>query len=55
MIMTLFLSLALIAGGYIAAVFTWPKVKELINGAETEIHALEAKAKALRDKIKDVL
>lgn len=50
--MTLFYSLALIAGGYTAAVFTWPKVKEILNGAETEIMALEAKAKSLRDKVR---
>lgn len=36
------------AGGYVACVFTWPKVKVWINGAQTEARKLEDKAKALR-------
>lgn len=50
--MTLFLILAAIAGGYVASIFTWPKVSEWINGTQTEIVKLEAKAADLRDKLK---
>lgn len=39
-------------GGYVASIFTWPKVREWISGAEVELDALKQKAKALEAKIK---
>ena len=51
--MTLFL--VALAAGYVAAVFTWPKVKEVVNGAEAEAAALKAKAETLLAKAKAAL
>jgi hypothetical protein len=44
-------ALSLIAG-YVAAIYTWPRVKVLWNGLETEARALRAKAMDLEAKIK---
>jgi F0F1-type ATP synthase membrane subunit b/b' len=52
--MTFFLIAALLIGGYVASIYTWPKAKLIINGAETEIRALEDKAKALKAKVLDL-
>jgi hypothetical protein len=38
--------------GYVAAVYTWPRVKVLVNGLENEARALRAKAVDLEAKIK---
>ena len=35
-------------GGYFASIYSWPKVRLWVNGIETEIRALEDKAKALK-------
>jgi hypothetical protein len=42
----------LFAGGYVAAIYTWPRVKVLWNGLETEARALRAKAMDLEAKLK---
>lgn len=42
----------LFVGGYVAAIYTWPRVKVLWNGLETEARALRAKAMDLEAKIK---
>jgi hypothetical protein len=42
----------LFAGGYVAAIYTWPHIKVLWNGLETEARALRAKAVDLEAKIK---
>jgi hypothetical protein len=42
----------LFVGGYVAAIYTWPNVKVLWNGLETEARALRAKAMDLEAKIK---
>jgi hypothetical protein len=42
----------LLAVGYVAAIYTWPRVKVLWNGLETEARALRAKAVDLETKIK---
>jgi cell division septum initiation protein DivIVA len=39
------------AAGYLAAVCSWPKVREIINGARAEAAALRARAAALEAKI----
>jgi hypothetical protein len=38
--------------GYVGCIFSWPKVKLWINGAETEAQALRDKASALIASIK---
>jgi hypothetical protein len=35
----------LVIGGYVAAIYTWPRVKVLVNGLENEARALRAKAR----------
>lgn len=42
----------ILIGGYVAAIYTWPKVKVLWNGLENEARALRAKAMDLEAKIK---
>lgn len=39
--------IAFAAGGYIAAIYTWPKLKLWINGAQLEATKLRAKADAI--------
>lgn len=42
----------LLIAGYVAAVYTWPRLKVLFNGLENEARALRAKAVDLEAKIK---
>lgn len=49
--MTLFYSLALIAGGYTAAVFTWEPVKAFFMSVEARAKDLEAKLEALKARL----
>jgi hypothetical protein len=37
-----------LAAGYVASIYTWPRIKLWVNGARTEIASLEAKAAALK-------
>ncbi len=37
-----------LAAGYVASIYTWPRIKLWLNGAQTEIASLEAKAAALK-------
>jgi hypothetical protein len=37
-----------LAAGYLASIYTWPRIKLWVNGAQTEIASLEAKAAALK-------
>lgn len=41
-----------VVGAYVAAIYTWPRVKVLINGLENEARALRAKALDLESKIR---
>jgi uncharacterized membrane protein YagU involved in acid resistance len=45
--MILFFSLTF-AAGYIASIYSWPRIKLWVNGAKAEIAALEARAAALK-------
>lgn len=36
------------AAGYVASIYSWPKIKVWVNGAQAEIAGLEAKAAALK-------
>lgn len=38
--------------GYVAAIFTWPKIRAWIVGVDAEIASLREKARALEVKIK---
>ena len=49
--MTFFLGFALFAGGYATSIYTWPKVKEWVNGAEAEIERLKTKIDNLKGKL----
>jgi hypothetical protein len=44
---TMFDAVVLFAG-YVASIYTWPRIKLWVNGAQTEIASLEAKAAALK-------
>lgn len=41
----------LVAAGYVAAIYAWPRVKLLWNGVEDEARTLRAKALDLEAKI----
>lgn len=49
--MDFWIGLACFVGGYAASIFTWPRVKEWLNGAEAEIDALKAKIEDLKGKL----
>lgn len=44
--------IAFLIGGYVAAIYTWPRVKLLLNGAQTEANRLRAKADAIIEAAK---
>jgi hypothetical protein len=46
--MTMFLVLLAFAAGYVASIYSWPRVKLRMNGAKVEIAGLEARAVALK-------
>jgi hypothetical protein len=48
MIMWNVLDAVVFAAGYVASVYSWPRIKLWINGAESEVASLEAKATALK-------
>ena len=39
---------AVFVAGYAASIYSWPKIRLWVNGAETEVASLEAKAAALK-------
>ena len=43
-----FFDAAVFAAGYAASIYSWPKIRLWVNGAETEVASLEAKAAALK-------
>jgi hypothetical protein len=50
--MTGFLLLASFVGGYVGAIYSWPRLKIWVKGAQAEITSLRAKADALANTIK---
>jgi hypothetical protein len=46
--MTMFLVLLAFAAGYVASIYSWPRIKLWVNGAKAEIAGLEARATALK-------
>ena len=43
-----FFDVALFAAGYVGSIYSWPKIKIWVNGAQAEVANLEAKAAALK-------
>lgn len=48
--MTFFL--AGVAAGFVLSVFAWPQLRQILNGVESEIDDLRAKARALEAKLR---
>ena len=48
----LFLILATAAAGYVASIFTWPRLRQGLVGVENEIDDLRAKARALETALR---
>jgi hypothetical protein len=48
MTMWTFFDVVLFAAGYVVSIYSWPNVKIWVNGIQTEIDNLEAKAAALK-------
>jgi hypothetical protein len=46
--MTMFLVLLAFAAGYVASIYSWPRIKLWGNGAKAEIAGLEARVAALK-------
>lgn len=44
--------IAVLAGGYVASIYTWPAVRTALTGAQTEINKLKDRAKAIEAKIR---
>jgi hypothetical protein len=43
-----FFDVVLFVAGYVVSIYSWPRIKIRVNGAQAEIASLEAKAAALR-------
>ena len=43
-----FFDTVLFVAGYVASIYSWPRIKVWVNGAQSEIASLEAKAAALK-------
>ena len=43
-----FLDAVVFAAGYVVSIYSWPRIKVWVNGTQTEIASLEAKAAALK-------
>ncbi len=48
----MFWIIATFIAGYFVAIYTWPKLRAWVVGAEAEIASLRGKARALEAKIK---
>jgi hypothetical protein len=46
--MWMFFDSVVFAAGYVASIYSWPRIKLWVNGAQAEITSLEAKAAALK-------
>jgi hypothetical protein len=43
-----FFDVVVFAAGYVASIYSWPRIKIWINGTQAEVASLEAKAAALK-------
>jgi hypothetical protein len=43
-----FFDAVLFAAGYVASIYSWPRIKVWVNGAQAEIANLEARVAALK-------
>jgi hypothetical protein len=48
MTMWTFFDAVLFAAGYAASIYSWPRIRLWVNGAQTEIASLEGKATVLK-------
>lgn len=46
--MSILFDAVIFAAGYVASIYSWPKIKLWVNGAQAEIASLEGKAAALK-------
>ena len=51
----LIIGIVIFAGGYVASVYSWPKLREWMKGAEAEALSLRDKASTLEAKARDFL
>ncbi len=51
----LFIGIFIFAGGYVAGIYTWPKLREWMKGAEAEALSLREKARALEAKARRII
>jgi hypothetical protein len=49
---TFIATLAALAAGYVASIYTWPRLRPWLIGVENEIDDLRAKARALESKLR---
>jgi len=52
--MWMFLDAALVAAGYVAAIYSWPSIKTWINGASAEAANLRQKAAWLEARLRSL-
>jgi len=48
MTMSTFLDAVIFTAGYVASIYSWPKIRLWVHGAEAEAASLEGKAAALK-------
>jgi len=48
MTMSILFDAVIFASGYVASIYSWPKIKLRVNGTQAEIASLEGKAAALK-------
>jgi hypothetical protein len=54
MTMWILFDAAVFVAGYVASIYSWPRIKVWLNGTQAEIANLEAKAAALKSALKVV-
>jgi hypothetical protein len=54
MTMWILFDAAVFIAGYVASIYSWPRIKVWLNGTQVEIADLEAKAAALKSALKVV-
>ena len=40
-----------VAGGYVASIYTWPKIRTVMTGAQSEIKSLEQRIMQIKNKL----
>ncbi|MBR1142488.1 hypothetical protein [Bradyrhizobium sp. AUGA SZCCT0431] len=52
--MWIFFDVLLLISGYVASIYSWPKIKVWINGVSTEAASLRQKAARLEAKLRSL-